>query len=266
MSFKVKIRNNIFEKLFLLFLPILFVFGFSFSANTQIYQKGDVNIGIEGGVQFTNISASYTSNTPTSGVGYSIGPYVEYHVSPTFKLRLGMNYDNRGYGLNETRIWADQCGDSLVIYNSSYIQLKRDYKVNYLTIPLSVFYVKGNEKFKIYIQFSFYYSLYLNAYQTGFNDLYISENDYQNICDSTLSVGHNIKEIDGAIEKGFNSSDFGINFYIGGIIRLSPSLGLSIAPGFTFGMANVYEDPVRESRWTRIFKINAGIVYTLKKK
>lgn len=250
----------------MIIVSIFFIQVLPNSATAQVYQKGNINIGIEGGVQFTNISDSYTSNSPTSGIGYSVGPYVEYHVSPTFKLRLGMNYDNRGYGLNETGIWSDQCGDSLVIYNSSYIQLKRDYKLNYLTIPLSVFYVKGNEKFKIYIQFSFYYSLYLNASQTGFNDLYISQDDYQNICDSTLSVGHNIKEIKGAVEKGFNSSDFGINFYIGGIIRLAPNLGLTIAPGFTVGMANVYEDPNRKSKWTRIFKINTGIVYTLKKK
>jgi hypothetical protein len=47
---------------------------------------------------------------------------------------------------------------------------------------------------------------------------------------------------------------------------LTPNLGLTVAPGFTVGMANVYENPNRKSKWTRIVKINAGIVYTLKKK
>ena len=259
----MKIRNKIFKKLFQLFLTAVFVFGFSFSANTQIYQKGDVNIGIEGGVQFTNISDSYTTNLPTSGVGFSLGPYIEYHVSPAFKFRFALNYDNRKYGIAEPPYPVN---DSAGNFEKSYFQFNRDYSVNYLTIPLSVFYVKGNDKFKIYIQVSFYYSLYLNAHQKGTNNLYIDPIDYPFVTDSTITAGHNIREIDEPVEGLFSSSDFGINFYLGGIIKLSPSLGLSIAPGFTVGMADVYEDPIRRSNWSRIFKINAGIVYTLKKK
>jgi len=258
--------NKIVQKSILILAALFIAHAFSNPAIAQLYQKGSVNIGIEGGVQFTNVSTSYTSNSPESGLGFSIGPYVEYHVSPEFKLRLGMNYDSRAFGINESSIWIAKCEDSLIVYKNSYIQIKRDYKVNYMTLPLSIIYVKGNEKFKIYVQLSFYYSIYINAHQVGFNDLYIDSLDFQNVCDTTINVGHNIKEFDEAVDKGFNSSDFGLNFYIGGIIRLSPSLGLTIAPGFTWGMGNVFEDQSIMSNWSRIFKINTGIVYTLKKK
>jgi len=237
---------------------------FSNPAIAQLYQKGSVNIGIEGGVQFTNVSDSYTINTPTTGTGFSIGPYFEYHVSPVFKLRFGLNYDNRKYGINEPPYSIPDTSGSYL--ENSYFQFNRDYSVNYLTIPLSLIYVKGNEKFKIYIQFSFYYSLYLNANQKGQNHLYIDSTDYHQISDPDIHVGHNIKEFDEPVEGLFNSSDFGINFYFGGIIKLAPNLGLTIAPGFTVGIANVYIDPSRRSKWSRIFKINTGIVYTLKKK
>jgi len=230
----------------------------------QVYQKGDLNIGVEGGVQFTNITDSYTVNTPIGGVGFSLGPYVEYHVSPVFKLRLGLNYDNRKYSINEPRYAIPDTNGNYL--KNSYFQFNRDYSVNYLSIPLSLFYVKGNEKFKIYIQLSFYYSLYLNANQEGQNHLYIDSTDYQEIPDPEIHVGHNIKEFKGPVEGLFNSSDFGINFYLGGIIKLAPNLGLTIAPGFTVGIANVYENPNRKSKWSRIFKINTGIIYTLKKK
>jgi len=245
---------------------IALILSLSQTVNAQIYQKGSVNIGIDGGIQFTNVSTNFTSNSPSSGTGFSIGPYVEYHVSNNFKLRLGAQYDNRAFGINESAIWRAVCEDSLFIYENSYIQYKRDYKVNYLTLPLSIIYVKGNEKFKIYVQLSFYYSIYLSAHQKGFNDLYIDTLDFQNICDTTISVGHNIKEFDEAVERGFNTSDFGLNFYIGGIIKLAPGLGLTIAPGFTWGMGDVFEDQSIMSNWSRIFKINTGIVYTFKKK
>ena len=247
----------------LLLLTLAFVIGFSSSAIAQVYEKGNVNIGVEGGVQFTKISDAYTINMPTSGVGYSLGPFVEYHFSPGFKVRFGLNYDNRKYGIAEPPYPVNDTSGN---FKHSYFQFNRDYSINYLTIPLSLFYVKGNDKFKIYIQFSFYYSLYLDAHQKGSNDLYIDPLDYPFVTDSTITVGHNVKEFDEPVEGLFSSSDFGINFYLGGIIKLSPRLGLSIAPGFTVGMANVYEDPNRKSKWSRIFKINAGIVYTLKKK
>ncbi len=255
--------NNKGNILLLILLTSVFIFGFSTSTIAQVYQKGNINIGFEGGVQFTNVSDAYTINIPTSGVGYSLGPFVEYHVSPAFKLRFALNYDNRKFGISEPPY---RVNDSSGNFEYSYFQFNRDYNVNYLTIPLSVFYVKGNEKFKIYIQFSFYYSLYLNAHQKGTNDLYIDPLDYPFVTDSTITVGHNIKAFDEPVEGLFSSSDFGINFYLGGIIKLSPRFGLTIAPGFTVGMANVYEDPSRRSKWSRIFKINTGIVYTLKKK
>ena len=256
--------SKIVQKSILILLTVFITLALSNPAIAQIYEKGDVNIGVEGGVQFTNVSDSHTINTPTGGVGFSLGPFVDYHVSPTFKLRLALNYDNRKYGINEPPYAIpDTSGGYL---ENSYFQFNRDYSINYLTIPLSVFYVKGNDKFKIYIQLSFYYSLYLNAHQKGQNHLYIDSTDYQQITDPEIKVGHNIIEVDEAVEGLFNSSDFGFNFYFGGIIKLTHNLAITIAPGFTVGMANVYENPNRKSKWSRIFKINAGIVYTLKKK
>ncbi len=229
----------------------------------QIFEKGSVNIGLEGGVQFTNISDSYTLNSPTGGTGYTFGPYLEYHVSRDFKLRFALNYDHRVFELNEPPYAINDTSGN---FRRSYIQIKRDYRLNYLTMPLSLIYIKGNERFKIYLQVSFYYSLYLNAHVNGFDDLYIDSLDYQNVTDTTLQIGHNIRQIDEEVESGFNSSDFGLNFYVGGIIKLSPGLALTIAPGFSWGMANVYENPSRRSRWSRLLKINAGIVYTIPKK
>lgn len=264
MKLKQATISNRVQKIILILLSVVFLPALSDSAYAQIYEKGSLNIGFEGGVQFTNISDSYVINIPKGGVGFNVGPYLEYHVAPSFKLRLGLIYDNRKFGIYEPPyVVHDTSGVKL---DSSYFQYNRDYSINYLSIPLSVFYVKGGEKFKVYLQLSFYYSLFLNAHQEGKNDLFIHPIDYQKISDSTITVGHNIKEFNGAVDGLFNSSDFGFSFYFGAIFKLTPNLGLTVAPGFTVGMANVYENPNRKSKWTRIVKINAGIVYTLKKK
>lgn len=265
MKLELKIPRQNIERIFPLMLIAFIAFSLSNTMLAQEYRKGDVNIGFEGGVQFTDVSVSsaYFINSPNGGTGFSFGPYVEYFVSPTVKLQLGLTYDNRAFALNEPPY---QISDTSGNLQYSYLQIQRDYDINYLTVPLSVIYIKGNDKFKIYIQFSLYYSLYLNAHVTGSNDLYIDSLDYQNISDTTIKVGHNIKEFDEEVEGLFNSSDFGIRFYVGGVIKLSPNLGLTIAPGFTWGMANVYENPSINSRWSRILKLNAGIVYTFRKK
>ncbi|MCF6342041.1 MAG: PorT family protein [Bacteroidales bacterium] len=246
--------------------PLVLAFIVSLLSETllaQNFQKGDINIGFEGGVQFTDVSvgSNYLINSPNGGSGFSFGPYVEYHVSPSVKLQIGLNYDKRAFSLNEPPY---RISDSGAVLRNSYLQIERDYDINFLTIPLSVAYVKGSDKFKIYIQFSFYYSLYLNAHLIGSNDLYIDSLDYQNISDTSINIGHNFKAFDEAVEGLFNSSDFGIRFTIGGLIKLSSNLGLTIAPGFTWGMANVYEDPSINSRWSRVLKLNAGIVYTFR--
>lgn len=256
----LKLRKHLF-----VFLSMICLVFWTHTVMAQDFKKGDINIGFDGGIQFTNISDETAFATAKSGTGFSLGPYVEYHISPVFKLRFGLQFDNRAYGINEVAGWGDVCNDTLVYYDNSYIQVERDFKINYLTIPLSIVYVKGNDKFKLFVQLSFYYSLYLNAHQKGYNDIYIAPQDYQLVCDSTVVAGHNITDVDEAVESGFTSSDFGLNFYIGGIIKLSPNFGLTISPGFTVGMGNVYDNPNIKSRWSRIFKINAGIVYRIGK-
>lgn len=221
-----------------------------------------MNVGFEAGVQFTGID---DSGMPVSkgGVGYSTGPFFDYYLSDIIKFRAGLHYDHRAFSLSD----MNYISDTGYVGKSSYYDVEEKYNVNYLTIPLSLVYVKGNDKFNMFIQGTFYYSIFLNSNQTGDLHIFISKEDAPHFYfdgypefnipgDHYLEVGKDL----------FNTSDMGINLLFGFTYYINPNLGITLAPGFTYSFANVWENPERQASWSRIYKINAGIIYTLKSK
>lgn len=254
------------------FLAITLLFSILFPSFlvSQESNKGKFNIGFEGGVQFTNVEDKSTLNPATRKTAYSFGPYAEYFLSDLFSLRLGLCFDKRGYKIDDLYVGlADSSQiipDSLVYSRNSYLHITRNYTINYLTIPLSINYVKGSDKFKIYVQAGIYYSLLLNASQEGYNDLYI-EPEYAPHFPPPYNVpGHQIEDFTGDATSIFNTSDFGININLGFIFQFNPQWGLTVSPGLSYSFANLYFNPEIDAKWSQIYKINAGVVYTLKKK
>jgi hypothetical protein len=229
----------------------------------SISKKGTMNIGFETGIQFTGISdpnSQYSDN----GIGYATGVFFDYYITNLIKLRGGLYYDSRAFSLGE----FDYIYDTNLIYRStSYYNVLRDYKVNYLTIPISLIYIKGTDKFKLFIQGTLYFSLYLNSNQKGDFHIYISEEDapYFDIEDypEYNIPGDHYFEVEDEI---FSTSDIGINLLFGAVYYIKPNLGITLSPGLSYSFANVWEDPLRKTTWTNIYKINIGITYTLNKK
>jgi hypothetical protein len=144
----------------------------------------------------------------------------------------------------------------------SYYLLQIDYSLNYLTLPLSIIYQKGNEKVKVFTQFGIYYSMLLNASQDGSSDLYIDQADAEHFIDPELSAGHHLESYSGDVRNDYNSSDFGISFYIGAWFKISEKFSITLSPGLTYGFSNVYSNPEFDSNWNSIIKIDAGLIYS----
>jgi len=223
--------------------------------------KGTMNVGIEAGIQFTGVDDPYVV-TSSNGIGYSAGPFFEYYLSNIIKFRVGLNFDKRAFSLQDMNYIV---GDSGYIGKSSYYDVYEEFKVNYLTIPLSLIYIKGSDKFKFFIQGTVYYSLLLNTTQTGYADVFISEEDaphfYFDGYPELNTPGHHYFDPEIQI---FSTSDIGINLLFGFMYNIKPNLGISISPGFSYSFANVWEDPSRRATWSQLYKINLGLVYTLK--
>jgi len=240
---------------------VLFNFQQPLIAQDVISNKGTINVGFEGGVQFTAVDDPYMP-VSDAGVGYSLGPYIEYFLSDMVKIRAGINFDNRAFELKDM---GNIVGDSGYVGQSSYYDILEKYKVNYLTIPLSIIYIKGSDKFKFFIQGTLYYSLFLNAKQTGYTNVYISEEDawHFNFEDFPELSTPGLHEYP-PIKQTFNTSDIGINVFLGGVFFIKSNIGITLSPGFTYSFGNVWEYPERKANWSRLYKINAGIIYKLK--
>lgn len=227
-----------------------------------------LSIGFEGGVQFTKIYDNYSfSNLPKSKTGFNVGIFGDYKLNELIKARIGLYYDNRGF-INQdvfTPISENQ-GDSVYVSYASYFATDLDYTLNYLTIPLSIFYTKGNDKFSFFLQGSIYYSILISAHRTGYTDLYIYPGHASKFENPDLqNPGNTITNYNNEdVFDTFSGNDWGIQLYFGIMYHINQKFSIQLSPGFTAAFADLYADPLRNSKWSSIYKINAGIIYNIK--
>ncbi|MFK5854671.1 MAG: outer membrane beta-barrel protein [Bacteroidota bacterium] len=253
----LKTNNNILIVAFL----VLIINQPTISQETTLL-KGTINVGFESGIQFTGISDPYTPISE-NGIGYAAGAFIDYFLTEEIKIRGGLYYDNRAFSLTDYGMISDTGYRGL----SSYYDITQKYKVNYLTIPISLIYIKGSDKFKFFLQGTLYYSMFLSSSQSGDFHIHISEEDapHFNIPgypEFNIPGDHYLKVED----DQFSTNDIGINALIGIVYFVKPNFGISFSPGFSYSFANVWEDPLRRTTWTRLYKVNLGIIYTLKQK
>ncbi len=257
------INSRSYYALMVLFLLLPSV-GFSQASD----EEKKISLGFEIGPQFTNVRDSWSySNLPEAKVGFNTGLFADYNIHSNFKLRGGLYFDNRRFQHEDWGPVAEfQSNDSIFISYLSYDYRNFDYNLNYLSIPLSIIYEKRSNKFSIYLQGSIYYSLLLSATKTGNTDLYIDPDHAGKFEDKEkFKAGHTITDYDREdVSTTFNSNDWGIQIYLGGIYHLNDRIGIHISPGFTLAFGNLYLNPQRDSGWKNVYKVNTGIIYTLK--
>jgi hypothetical protein len=230
--------------------------------------KSKISFGIEGGVQFTNIYDRETYSTlPKTKTGFTSGIFGNYDLSENVKLRLGLYYDKRGFKIEDylTPISELQEDDSVYVSYASYYYEKLDYSLNYLTIPISLLYSKGNEKFEFFIEGGVYYSILLNASRNGNTELYIYPDHAANFENPLLQIpGSSITNFNNEdVLQYFTGNDWGILLSFGGVYHLNKNIDFQFSPETCFSFENLYANPVRSSKWNRIYRINAGIIYKL---
>jgi len=252
------------------FLAICFLI-VPFNLMSQDIKPGKWSFGVTAGPQFTHISSpGGLPSSPESGVGFLAGGFAQYNVLSDLHIKAGVNFDRRSFQLTYLSPYL-VVDDTLILWKS-FFAYDLSYNVDYFTIPISIHYTKGEGKFKLFVQGTFYYSFYLSATKNGYIDTYINEDDFKHINQDEypdLNPGHNKDEFSGKTDKflkeqKFNSSDIGISFFIGGIYQLSEKVGIYLSPGFTASFGRVLENPVYDAKWIRVFKLETGVVIKLK--
>lgn len=243
--------------------------------------KGKFNIGTEGGIQFTNLDSFARNYSTQSKTGFYIGFFGEYNISQTVRIKLGLQYDRRGFELDSYTPIAPDTG---AYSGNSYHYYQVEYNLAYITMPLHIKYMRGSKKFKLSLEGGIYYSIYLNANHNGVEQYYFDPEEYFDLTGTIFEQGYNDYILDGPTdgvrvvnyestdgdpgeipyyEVKFNSYDFGFDFLIGLIYQPTPSVGITISPGFTYSVTKAFENPTYESKWAQITKINIGFIYTL---
>ena len=264
-------HNYLVKKIIISFFISFIVLSFSHTLQSQETKPAKWSFGITGGPQFTHISSpGGLPAAPESGVGFLAGAFAQYSVFKDLHIKLGANFDRRSFQL--TYLSPYLVVDDTMILWKSHFSYDLSYNVDYFTIPLSIQYTKGEGKFKLFVQGTFYYSFYLSASKDGYIDTYINDDDFTHINPENypdLNPGHNKDEFNGKTEdflknQKFNSGDIGISFFIGGIYQLSEKVGIYLSPGFTSSFGRVLENPVYDAKWIRVFKLETGVVINLK--
>jgi len=247
---------------FVITLAFAFILFVQLSLSQNVSEKKEsINIGFEAGIQFTGISDPYMPISE-NGIGFASGFFADYFLNDIIKIRGGLYFDNRKFSLGDFNYIYDT---NLVHPTTSFYSVTRNYSVNYLTIPLSLMYEKGNGRLNFFIQGTLYYSLLINSNQRGDLHVFISEKDAPYFDFPDYPEFNVPGEYSYTVpDEPFNTSDIGINLLFGATYFLKPDLGITLSPGLSYSFANVWEDSFRETSWTSLYKINIGIIYTIK--
>jgi opacity protein-like surface antigen len=184
--------------------------------------KGDVEFGFNIGYNGASVSTP-DGNTDRIG-GINAAAAADYYFSKSWSVKGKLIYDQKGWGkgfienLNTGEIF------------------KTDYRLNYLTIPVTANWHFGNTK-NWYLNFGPYLGFLMNAKETRF--------------------GTDVKE-------AFNTSDFGLALAIGVKIPVSNKLKLSIEYDTQSGLANIFKQSDGENVLNSRYSLNVGVNFLMK--
>ncbi len=248
----------------IIFIVVSVSFGINtIDAQNNTAQERKLSVGVEITPQFTNISSASYAGSDTKVRPYT-GVFIIYDASEIMKFKTGLYFDMRSYGIHFKSTSLSFNDSTNFTGFNSYYELDVTNTVNYLTVPVNFFYQKGNGKLKVYVEGGLYFAIALNNKVKGFNDYFIHPDDLEGFNDSTLTSGHHYNYYDGSVDNYFNTYDIGINLGLGISYYVKPDIALQFSPGFSYGLANVFENPERSSKWNNIFKLHLALVYKLK--
>lgn len=192
-------------------------------SSTSVAQgKGDVEFGFNIGFNGASVSTP-DGNTDRIG-GFNAAAATDYYFSKSWSVKGKLIYDQKG--------WAKGFIENLNTGET----FKTDYRLNYLTIPVTANWHFGNTK-NWYLNFGPYFGFLMNAEETRF--------------------GLDVKE-------AFNTSDFGLALAIGVKIPVSNKLKLSLEYDTQSGLANIFKQSDGANVLNSRYSLNVGVNFLMK--
>jgi len=136
--------------------------------------KGKLELGLNAGINFSNISDSYSSSD--TSYGFNFGGTADYYFSPAWSLKVRVTYDRKGW-------------DNDFIYDENEVEHRTDYNIDYVTIPVMASWHFG-PKNNWYLHAGPYIGFLTSAKDTRFGT---DVKQYFNTTDAGIDFGIGVK-------------------------------------------------------------------------
>ncbi len=134
-----------------IFIPFLLVLGVTSLSNAQ--GKGDVEFGLNLGLNSSSMNVSNSYAQPKPGNGYNVGFAADYYFSNNWSIKGKLIYDQKGWN---NGFFEYEPGKSYIT----------NYDLNYLTLPIMANWHFGPKK-EWYLNFGPYAGFLINAIETN---------------------------------------------------------------------------------------------------
>jgi|AntAceMinimDraft_17_1070374.scaffolds.fasta_scaffold12244_3 hypothetical protein len=198
-------------------------------------------------------------------IGITFGATGIYSFSDIFSLKIGLNYEQKGF---KTEMWEDNItfssdsGGSYTCKNS-YFGWDVTNKYDYLTMPVLAN-IHFGKKFKVFFETGTYYGFILSARYNGYHDCYIDPEDATHFEGQNITPGHNKTEYNTNMREGMTKFNLGLTFGTGIQILIKNKFNLLVYTRYNYGLTRIYKKSFESNFVTnRTIDSGLGLVYNI---
>jgi hypothetical protein len=244
----------------LIFIALLLT---SFQLSGQENKGRHWQFGLSGGLSNGNVSGGSSNYAFTGKNGFQSGLFINYFLGQSFALSTEFNFERRGFELESYNYGLQAIDTSYYVCWSCYYASKVEYQSFYLTIPLYMTYKNSYDKFDLILKAGIYYSLLLEAYQEGFEEMYIDPVEGLPFADFGYEPGYYRNYFTGRTYQVVNTYDVGALLGLGFSFDLSREISFFADASVYLGMAGYFENPQMIDAQFKSYNLRGGMYYSI---
>lgn len=232
------------------------------SLKAQLSEVDDTwQFGLNSGVGFNGLSGGSAYDAYIGKQGLVAGSFLEYRLSEIIQVRVELNFEQRhfnsatyAYGLRDYDTSSYVCADCYYIFDVNYTN-------SYLAVPIYGQYTKKQGNISFGFRLGLYYSILLNSWNQGFEELYIDPAGSRPFSLENLQPGlYRIDYSNNTVDV-INTFDSGIILGIFTKYDLGERFVLQVDGSLHLGFTGLFENPSAPVVNNRTYQVRLGIGY-----
>lgn len=247
--------KNVFSVILL--LGCMTVFG------QEAAQKVSWQFGASGGITTGGSSSVNTAYEFSDKSGFRTGAFAKYFFNPRYAIVSEIEFERRGFGLQVYNNGLQISDTSSLICWECYYTSSIDYQSFYLTFPFYLEFYKLSGKFGFMFKTGGYFSLTMQSYQDGYEELFIDPEKGLPFAAYGYEPGHYRNIYIGQVQDVVNTYDAGLLFGFGMTYSISEHLGVFTDFIAQFGMVTYFENPEMIETQSFSSSLRLGMYYKM---